>query len=355
MRRALALAARARGRTAPNPMVGAVVVAGDRCVGQGFHPRAGAPHAEVHALRRAGEAARGATLFVTLEPCCHHGRTPPCTDAILAAGISRVVAAMVDPFPRVAGGGMARLREAGLPVECGLLAPEARTLNRGYLSVQERGLPWLTLKMAMTLDGRIATATGDSRWVTGETARAYVQRLRNWNDGVLIGIGTALADDPRLTVRLPRGRHPVRVVLDPRGRLPADSHLARTAAEIPTVLAVGENADTRGLEAQGVQVERFALRGGRLEPPVLLRRLAARGLHTVLCEGGAVLAGSLLDAGVVDELVWFVAPKLVGGAGAPGPVAGVGCRAMAAAQPLRSVRIRRFGADWGIFGYLRDP
>ena len=358
MRRALQLAARSRGRTAPNPMVGAVVVSGGCVVGEGWHPRTGEPHAEVFALRQAGEAARGATLYVSLEPCCHHGRTPPCTGAVLAACVRRVLAAMRDPFPRVAGGGLAQLSEAGLQVECGLLEAEARDLNHAYLTAVEHGLPWVTLKMAMTLDGKIATRTGDSRWVTGERARRYVHRLRDWNDAVMVGIGTARADDPQLTVRL-RGtrsdRQPWRVVVDTRAELSAESYLVRTAREIPTLVAVGEMAEAEHLESSGVALERVPVDEGRLRLEALLRRLVERGIHSVLCEGGAGLAGGLLDAGLVDEVAWFIAPKLAGGAAAPGPVAGVGVEMMAAAHLLDKVRLRRFGPDIGIFGLLRRP
>lgn len=352
MRRALRLAARARGRTAPNPMVGAVVVADGHVVGEGWHPKVGEPHAEVFALREAGEAARGATLYVTLEPCCHFGRTPPCTDAVLAAGVRRVVAAMADPFPKVAGGGLARLRDAGLEVECGLLEAEARELNRAYLRAVQFGLPWVTLKMAMTLDGKSATRTGDSRWITGERARAYVHRLRDWNDAVMVGIGTARADDPQLTARLKGARNPVRIVVDPRAELEVSSHLAQTARQIPTLLAVGEGAETEALRRLGVEVESLPPAGRWLDLRALLARLVERGIHSVLCEGGSGLGASLLEAGLVDEIAWFIAPKLVGGQAAPGTVGGTGVGRMAEAWKLENVRYRRFGEDMAVFGYV---
>jgi diaminohydroxyphosphoribosylaminopyrimidine deaminase/5-amino-6-(5-phosphoribosylamino)uracil reductase len=353
MRRALRLAERARGRTAPNPMVGAVVVAAGEIVGEGWHPRAGEPHAEVFALRNAGERARGATLYVTLEPCAHHGRTPPCVDAVLAAGVSHVVAAMRDPNPQVAGGGLRRLTAAGVSTSAGLLEAEARDLNRAWLKAIETGLPWVTLKMAMTLDGKIATRTGDSRWVTGESARRHVHRLRNWNDAVLVGIGTARADDPQLTARVRGARNPVRVVVDPRAELPAGSHLARTAGEVPTWLAASAEADTTTLERSGVTVLRVPHAGGRLDLDAVLRELVRRDVHSVLCEGGAGLAGYLLDAGLVDEAAWFIAPKLAGGAAAPGPVAGAGVERMAEAVPLDKIQVRRFGEDVAVFGRVR--
>lgn len=345
MRRALKLAARARGRTAPNPMVGAVVVRDGRLVGEGFHPRAGEPHAEVFALRQAGEAARGATLYVTLEPCCHYGRTPPCTAAVLAAGIARVVAAMQDPFPRVSGGGLRLLREAGLTVESGLLQPDAEELNRAYLKAVRTGLPWLTLKMAMTLDGKIATRTGDSRWITSEPARRWVHRLRNWNDAVLVGAGTVRADDPELTARLPGARNPLRVIADTHARISRTSRLVATAAEVPTLLLAREEATTADLEAAGVQVERLPVSGDRLDLEAALRRLVARGVHSVLCEGGGELAAALLERGLVDEVAWFIAPRLVGGRDAPGPLGGPGAERMAEALDLQDVRVRRIGPD----------
>lgn len=355
MRHALRLAARAQGRTAPNPLVGAVVVRDGEVVGEGWHPRAGEPHAEVFAFRQAGEKAQGGTLYVTLEPCCHYGRTPPCTEAVLASGVRRVVVAMADPFPRVAGGGLTQLSQAGIEIECGLLEADARELNRAYLCAVERGRAWVTLKMAMTLDGKIATHTGDSRWISGEASRRYVHRLRDRHDAVMVGIGTARADDPQLTARVPGGRNPARVVVDPRGELPRDGYLARTAREIPTVVALGETADARAraeLANLGVEIEVIPECEGRLELEILLRKLAGRDLHSVLCEGGAGLAGSLLDGGLVDEVVWFIAPKLVGGRDAAGPVGGAGVERMADAIHLERIRMRRFGDDMAIMGYV---
>ena len=352
MRRALRLAERARGRTAPNPMVGAVVVADGKIIGEGWHPKAGEPHAEVFALRQAGEAARGATLYVTLEPCCHTGRTPPCTDAVLAAGVSRVVAAMTDPFPRVAGGGLRILREAGLQVECGLLEAEAWDLTRAYLKATQLGLPWVTLKMAMTLDGKIATRTGDSRWVTGEAARKYVHRLRDWNDAVLVGIGTVNADDPELTARIPKARNPVRVVIDTRAEISPECRLVQTAKSVPTIVAMGNESEEGDLRARGVSVIRTGMIGSRLDLRAVLRELVERGIHSVLCEGGGRIAGYLLDAGLVDEVVWFVAPKLVGGEDALGPLAGRGVERMSEAVRLDQVRTRRFGEDLAVMGYV---
>ncbi|HEY8394547.1 MAG TPA: bifunctional diaminohydroxyphosphoribosylaminopyrimidine deaminase/5-amino-6-(5-phosphoribosylamino)uracil reductase RibD [Thermaerobacter sp.] len=362
MRRALALAGRARGRTTPNPLVGAVLVRDDRVVGEGFHRRAGAPHAEAEALRQAGDRARGATLYVTLEPCCHYGRTPPCSDALIRAGIRRVVAAMVDPDPRVRGRGLAALRAAGVRVEVGLLEEEARRLNAAYLAWNLLGRPLITMKYAMTLDGRIATRRGDARWITGDAARRFVHRLRDRVDLIAVGIGTVLADDPCLTTRLPRGgRDPIRLVIDSQARTPPGARVVRAAAAspAPTWIAVTERAPAhrvRALEAAGAQVLRVpATAEGRVDLAELLVELGRRGIRHVLVEGGAAIHGALLAAGLADHVLAFIAPKLVGGAGAPGPVGGPGVDRMAGALRLHRVRLRRLGDDWLVEGYLRDP
>ncbi len=353
MRRALELAAQARGRTAPNPMVGAVLVRDGAVVGEGFHPRAGEPHAEVFALRDAGERAVGSTLYVTLEPCSHFGRTPPCADAVIGAGVRRVVAAMGDPSPHVAGEGFERLRRSGVEVVCGLMEQEARELNRAFLKAVRTGRPWVTLKMAMTLDGKIATRTGDSRWITGESARRQVHRLRDEHDAVMVGIGTVRADDPQLTARLEGARNPRRVIVDARAELSPESFLARTAAEVPTLLLTG-SSDTCQLEGLGVEVAPLPLVDGRVDLTTALEALVAFGIHSVLCEGGSRLAGSLLDGGHVDEVWWFIAPKLVGGADAPGPIAGAGIERMADAHTLRNVTVEHYGDDLALHGYLGD-
>ncbi len=249
MSRALAEAERGRGAVEPNPMVGAVVVRDAKAVGVGHHERFGGPHAEVIALARAGGLARGATLYVTLEPCCHHGKTPPCTDAILKAKVARVVAAMRDPFPKVDGGGASRLRSAGVEVEVGLMAEESRRLNGPYLKRLATGLPYVTAKWAMTLDGKTAAASGDSRWISGPRSRALVHEVRGRMDAILIGIGTALADDPSLTARPPGPRTPARVILDGSARLPLDSQLATTAREVPVLVAVTTRAPVRSSPA----------------------------------------------------------------------------------------------------------
>lgn len=362
MRRALALAARARGRTSPNPLVGAVLVREGRAVGEGFHRRAGGPHAEVEALRQAGDEACGATLYVTLEPCCHHGRTPPCTEALIRAGVRRVVAAMVDPDQRVCGRGLAALRAAGIRVEVGLLEEEARRLNEAYLALKLLGRPFITMKYAMTLDGRIATRQGDSRWVTGEVARRFVHRLRDRVDVIAVGVGTVLSDDPRLTARLPRGgRDPIRLVIDSRARTPPDARVLQVRPEsgAPTWIAVTAAAPARRLRAlvaAGAEILCLpATAEGRVDLVALMEELGRRGVLHVLVEGGAAIHGALLAAGLVDQVLAFIAPKLAGGAGAPGPVGGPGVERMAGAYRLEGVKLRRLGGDWLIAGYLRDP
>ena len=326
MRVALGLAVRALGQTAPNPAVGAVIVRDGRVLGRGVTGTSGRPHAEVAALAQArerygAEALRGATCYVTLEPCNHHGRTPPCTEALVAAGIARVVSPMQDPHPRVSGRGFAALAAAGITVDKGLLETEARRLNAGFLSVIERGRPHLTLKLAATLDGRIATRDGESRWITGPAARARVHLMRARSDAILVGIGTALADDPMLDVRGLGARRvqPLRVVADGGLSLAPESRLARTAREMRVLLLHRPDvpaARRKALGASGVETAEVpADPDGRLDLGAALAGLAEAGVTRVLCEGGGRLAASLLAAGLVDELALFTAGKAIGGDG----------------------------------------
>ncbi len=323
MARALQLARRGLYSTAPNPAVGCVLVdASGRTVGEGWHARAGEPHAEAHALQAAGPAARAATAYVTLEPCAHFGRTPPCADALLAAGVGRVVAAMRDPNPRVNGGGLARLADAGVAVAAGLLEAEARELNRGFVRRMQAGRPWVTLKIASSLDGRTALANGASQWITGDAARADVQKLRARASAIVTGRGTVLADDPSLTVRDPRldlrGRQPLRVVLDAGLRTPATARIVDAAA--PTLLCAADGvADERvqALRAAGAEVALLPRGPAGLDLAELLARLAARECNEVLVEAGPTLAGAFLAAGLVDELVCYVAATLLGDGARP--------------------------------------
>jgi diaminohydroxyphosphoribosylaminopyrimidine deaminase / 5-amino-6-(5-phosphoribosylamino)uracil reductase len=356
MRRALELAAQGEGRVEPNPMVGCVIARGAEIIGEGWHRRFGGDHAEVEALRLAGGRVAGATMYVTLEPCCHFGKTPPCTRAVLAAGIGRVVAAMSDPFPQVAGGGLAELRAAGVEVESGLLEAEARILLAPYLKLLTTGRPWIIAKWAMTLDGKIATRTGSSRWISNEESRAVVHHLRGRVDAIVVGRETARRDDPLLTARPPGARTAVRVVVDTRASLATESQLVRTASEAPVLVAVGDEApeaDRLRLEAAGCEVFRSesATPAARLD--ALLNELGRRRMTNVLVEGGGRLLGSLLDTGAVDEVHAFIAPKCVGGSQAPGPVAGTGIETMDAAMRLEGVQVEVLGCDVYLRGRVR--
>jgi diaminohydroxyphosphoribosylaminopyrimidine deaminase/5-amino-6-(5-phosphoribosylamino)uracil reductase len=360
MRRGLDLAARARGRTSPNPMVGAVIVKDEQVVGEGFHAYAGSDHAEVAALREAGAAAAGATLYVSLEPCCHHGRTPPCADQIAHAGIRRVVAACEDPNPSVSGRGIAALRQAGILVEVGLLGDEAARLNESFFKHIRTGLPFVTLKVAASLDGKIATRTGESRWITGESARRRVHQLRNEVDAVLVGIGTVLRDDPLLTTRLGIAdqRDPIRVIVDNLSRLPLRAKAVNRASTAPTILAVSQMAPRSKLEAlerEGVQVIVVENSPRRVSLERLMEALGKRGILSVMIEGGAEINASALREGVVDKVLVFLAPILIGGKSTPTAVGGDGIESLAQALRLHDVRIERFDGDILVEGYLARP
>lgn len=354
IRRTFELAARARGRTSPNPLVGAVVVRDGQVVGEGFHRQAGLPHAEIEALKAAGEAARGATLYVNLEPCCHTGRTGPCTEAIIAAGIKRVVAAMADPNPLVAGKGFARLREAGIEVTVGILEKEARALNEAFIKYITTRRPFVILKTAMSLDGKIATVTGESKWITGPEARRYVHELRDSCDAILVGIGTILKDDPSLTTRLPEGgRDPVRVILDSRARTPLTARVLNQESTASTLIAVTEMAPRErvaALREAGAEVLACGP-GPAVDLEVLLSALGEREITSLLVEGGSTVNASFLMQGLVDKLVWFIAPLIIGGAGAIGPVGGSGVRHLARAIRLRELSIRQLGSDLCVEAY----
>jgi len=366
MQRALELARRGEGLVEPNPMVGAVITAGGpgdgggpsrTIVAEGWHERFGAAHAEAAAIAAAGGLARGGTLYVTLEPCCHQGKTPPCTAAIVAAGIRRVVVAAGDPFPAVDGRGLDELRAAGILVETGLHEPEASRLTAPFRKLVATGKPWLIAKWAMSLDGRVATRSRESRWISSEESRAIVHRLRARVDAILVGIGTALADDPLLTARPPGPRSPLRIVLDNRARLPPESRLVTTARETPLLVAVGADAPPdrcSGLAAAGAEVWQCPDLdpGVRLES--LLEELGSRRLTNLLCEGGPTLLGSLFERGCVDEAWTFIAPKVIGGEAAAAAVAGRGVAAPADAPPVDVERVERPGGDVFVRGLVRS-
>ncbi len=345
MRHALVLAARGLGRAWPNPSVGCVIVQGNRIVGRGFTQPGGRPHAEQVALAQAGDAARGATVYVTLEPCAHHGQTPPCADALIAAGVAGVVTAITDPDARVAGQGHAMLRAAGIAVTEGVLADGAREITAGFLKRVTQGLPFVTLKLATTLDGRTATATGESRWITGPDARRMVHALRLSHDAVLIGAGTAVADDPDLTVRdIGAGHQPVRIVMDSGLRTPLTSRLARTAHETPVWMIHGSTALPSAIAAWQQAGARMIAAGEQPTAPAALRALADTGLTRILCEGGATLAASLLRAGLVDQLALFTAGVAFGADGHPalGPC---GLTSLQDAPRMDLRDLRRVGGD----------
>ncbi|MFO7173370.1 MAG: bifunctional diaminohydroxyphosphoribosylaminopyrimidine deaminase/5-amino-6-(5-phosphoribosylamino)uracil reductase RibD [Bacillota bacterium] len=383
MQEALALAARARYRCHPNPQVGCVIVRDGQVVGRGYHQRRGGPHAEVHALREAGDRARGATVYVTLEPCSHHGLTPPCADALIAAGVARVVAAMADPDPRVAGQGLARLRAAGIQVEVGLLEAEARALNRPWLHWIARRRPYVLLKAGLSLDGKIAAASGESRWITGEAARTHAHQVRDQVEAILVGIGTVLQDNPALTARPPapgplalgwdlpapvrhspaltwatdlgpwEPRHPLRVILDSLGRTPL------TAAALPALVAVTPVAPRErvaALEAAGAEVLVLpADRNGVVSLPPLLEELGRRGIVSLLVEGGGQVHWSFLAEGMADGALFYLSPRLLGGRSAPGAVAGPGFRRLAEAPRLRQPVVEPVGEDLMVVGDLEYP
>ena len=361
MRRVLALAALGRGTAAPNPLVGAVVARGGRVLGQGYHRRPGEPHAEAVALARvqeSGASARGATLYTNLEPCCHTGRTPPCVREIVASEVGRVVASMRDPNPRVDGGGFRVLRHQGVEVEVGLLRGEAARLNEAFVKRHKHGRPFVTLKAAASLDGRIATPRGDSKWITSSLARRHARVLRAEHDGVLVGIGTALADDPRLDRRPRRrgGSRYLRVVLDGTLRLSPDSHLVRSARVTPVAVFCGPEASSarrRRLVAEGVDVESVPRRGGKLDLEAVLRRLAERGVTRLLVEGGGEVHGSFLEGGLADRLVLYLAPKILGGSRARPFIGGDGVQWVRDAHRVRNERLVRLADGWLFEGDLR--
>ncbi|MGD9127850.1 MAG: bifunctional diaminohydroxyphosphoribosylaminopyrimidine deaminase/5-amino-6-(5-phosphoribosylamino)uracil reductase RibD [Planctomycetia bacterium] len=361
MARAVELARQGEGTVEPNPMVGCVIARGAEAIAEGWHRQFGGPHAEIEALSMADGRAAGATMYVTLEPCCHQGKTPPCTEAIIQAGIRRVVIAMRDPFPQVDGGGLKLLEAAGITTDVGLMESEARELNRPYLKLVESGRPWVIAKWAMTLCGKTATRTGSSRWISGEKSREVVHRLRGRVDAILVGSGTARCDDPELTVRLPAGqvpkRVPLRIVLDSRAELSLESRLVQTASELPLLVAVSEEASGESiqrLEKAGAEV--FCCRGSdrsaRLES--LLDELGRRRMTNLLVEGGGEVVGTLLDVRAVDEVHVFIAPKLVGGKASPTPAGALGIAQMSDALHVIRPTIETLDSDIYLHGRIGE-
>ncbi len=357
METALALAEKGRGYTSPNPMVGAVVVRNGEIVGKGWHQAAGGPHAEVFALDNAGPLARGSTLYVTLEPCNHKGRTPPCTEKIIASGITQVVMAMKDPNPDVAGGGAEYLQNRGIRVISGVCEKEARRLNEAFVKYITTKCPFVVLKIAATLDGRIATRTGDSKWVTGESARKFVHELRHWADAILVGIDTIRQDDPALTTRLKdrAGVDPVRIVLDTDLSIPENAKVLQTGSASDTVIIAGDGAPAekqKALEKKGIRVMRAGLEQGRIDLKALMPRLGKMGITSLLIEGGSRVAGSALREGIVDKVYFFYAPKILGGDDGVPVCRGNGPDAMSQCIPVKNIQVHRFDDDVMIEGYI---
>ncbi len=362
MRRALELASRGLGRSSPNPAVGALVVAMGEVVGEGWHVKAGEPHAEPIALVNAGERARGATLYVTLEPCSHWGRTPPCTEAIIEAGISRVVFAALDCDPRCSGKAASRLEERGIQVTAGVLADEALRQLESYMKHKRTGTPFVTLKLAASLDGRTATHTRNSRWITSPEARERVHQWRNTSDAVMVGVGTVLADNPQLSTRLttPGARDAARVVVDTYARTPADAKvITQRAADTRCIIAVGQSADESRMSAltqAGADVVRLPLdTDDHLDLHALMAHLGSLNIMSVLLEGGHELAGAAVQAGIVDKIAFFYAPRLIGGASAPGMLGGIGVPMVADARTVDVLNVERIGPDILVEGYISAP
>ncbi|MCI8992869.1 MAG: bifunctional diaminohydroxyphosphoribosylaminopyrimidine deaminase/5-amino-6-(5-phosphoribosylamino)uracil reductase RibD [Eubacterium sp.] len=354
MRRAIELARLGTGYTSPNPLVGCVIVKEDKILSEGYHEKYGEYHAERNAILRSTEDVTGADLYVTLEPCCHQGKTPPCADIIIKSGIRRVYIGSMDPNPLVAGKGVRILKEHGIEVKTGVLEEECQKLNEVFFHYIKTGLPYVVMKYAMTLDGKIACHTGDSKWVTGEEARRNVQMLRKKYQAIMVGIGTVLKDDPMLNCRIEKGVDPLRVICDSHLRIPLMSAIVKSAAEIPTVVFATDDSQSdkaKQLEAAGVEVC-WQTGRDRVDLDELFKTLGERKIDSVLVEGGGTLNASLLQEGLVHKVYAFLAPKLVGGEKAKGPVMGNGIAKMCAAIVLKDTQIEQVGSDYCISGYI---
>ncbi len=359
MKKAIRLASRGTGFVSPNPLVGAVIVKNGRIIGKGYHERFGGPHAEVNALGDAGREARGATLYVTLEPCNHYGKTPPCTEAILRAKIARVVIGMMDPNPDVDGGGAKFLEKHGLEVLCGVLEDECERQNEIFLKYVKERIPFVISKVAATLDGKTATACGDSKWITGEKSRNFAHGLRQRVSAILVGVETVILDNPMLTVRLKKvtPSHPARFVFDFYGRTPFNANVVRTAKDVPTYLVVGEECGKGRMEKfveHGVRVWQMPGAGGLIDPAAFLRELGKNGFDSLLVEGGSAVHGSFFDAGLVDKIYFFYAPKILGGRHSRPMIGGEGIARMTDAIRVKEMKTRRIGEDFLVTGYIKQ-
>ncbi|UCD86092.1 MAG: bifunctional diaminohydroxyphosphoribosylaminopyrimidine deaminase/5-amino-6-(5-phosphoribosylamino)uracil reductase RibD [Deltaproteobacteria bacterium] len=358
MKVCLNLARRGEGRTSPNPMVGAVIIRAGRIVGKGYHPKAGQPHAEIEALKDAGKAALGAEMWVNLEPCNHWGRTGPCTDAIIKSGIKRVFVGMEDPNPRIKGKGIAKLRKNGLLVKLGVMETECRRLNESYSKFIRTKTPWVILKAAASLDGKTATRTGQSRWISGELSRRYVHRLRGKVDGILVGVNTIIKDDPLLTARLPgkRVRDPVRIVVDSKLSIPLTSQVLNLKSEAVTIVATTGRASPKKqkkLKQMGAKILTVRSDKGMVNLPALMKKLGALNITSLLIEGGSTINASALSSGIVDKIICFYAPRIIGGRQSPGMVGGSGAETLDQAIILEDLRVKRLGEDVLIEGYVK--
>jgi diaminohydroxyphosphoribosylaminopyrimidine deaminase/5-amino-6-(5-phosphoribosylamino)uracil reductase len=352
MRLAIELAEKAKGRTSPNPMVGAVIVKNNEIVGKGYHQKAGTPHAEVHAIKDAGEKAKDATIYVSLEPCSHYGRTPPCTQAIINAGLSRVVMAMTDPNPRVNGSGRKILESHGIEVTSGIFEEEARKLNEFFIKYITTKLPFVILKTAMTLDGKIATYSGKSKWITSEESRNRVHQIRNEVDAILVGIGTVIKDDPSLTTRIPDGRDAIRIILDSHAKIPLNAKVLNLKSHAKTIVAVTSSApeDKISQIKQKAEVIIIPEKDGRVNIYELMKKLGEMEITSVMIEGGAEVNASALKASVIDKVMFFIAPKILGGKDALSPIGGIGVDDPSEAIKLKDISIEQVGEDILIAG-----
>ncbi len=356
MNRAIFLARKGLGKTSPNPVVGCVIVKDGGIVGEGWHKKAGTPHAEVHALRQAGGSAESADVYVTLEPCAHFGKTPPCAEALIAARVRRVFIGMVDPNPRVCGRGIALLQDAGIEVVADLFNEQCRRLNEPFIKFVTTGFPFVILKSAITLDGKTATLAGDSKWVTGDKSRLYVHKLRSKVDGIMVGVGTICADDPLLTSRNPRGKDPTRIVVDTKLKTPLHANVLQLKSKAKTLLATcsADAAKIDQMTSRGVEVMHCRASGKGVDLHDLFMRLGKLGIQSILLEGGSELAGEALRGGFIDKVMVFIAPKLLGGAGKD-IFAGSGAALMAGAFRLQRMTISTIGADILVQGYPEKP